>query len=141
MFLTFLGLFPTLIGFAMQAPAQQQVVRSVVIRNEFVWRVPIRPRLAPQIEWIEKKGPKCVEAGSIAGAMLSSGSSIDFLLRDRRRVRAVMDTDCPALDYYGQFYLTPQDGRICAKREEVRSRIGGSCMIKQFKDLVPKVRG
>ena len=71
--------------------------------------------------------------------MLSGPSSIDFVLRDRQRVRAVMDSECPALDFYGGFYLQPDDERICAKRETIRSRVGGSCRIEKFRLLVPQI--
>jgi hypothetical protein len=43
------------------------------------------------------------------------------------------------LDFYGQLYLLPNDGRICARRDSIRSRVGGSCRIEKFRTLVPKV--
>ena len=51
-----------------------------------------------------------------------------------------MDSDCPALDFYGGFYLQPDDERICAKRETIRSRVGGSCRIERFRLLVPQLQ-
>jgi len=139
-FLAFLGLFPALFSAAAQAPADEQVVRRVVIHNEVILRIPIRPRLSPQIEWVERKGPKCLPASSIAWTTLSGPSSIDFVLRNRQRVRAIMDSDCPALDYYGRFYLQPDDEYICAKRETIRSRVGGICRIEKFRKLVPQYK-
>jgi len=115
-------------------------VRRVVIRDEVILRVPIRPRISPAIEWEEKKGPKCLPVGVIAGAMWSGPSSIDFVLRNRSRVRAKMDSDCPALDFYNDFYLQPDNEKICAKRETINSRVGTSCRIERFRTLVPKVR-
>ena len=138
--LAFLGLFPALFGTAAQAPADQQVVRRVVIRDEVILRIPVRPRLSPPIEWVERKGPKCLPANLIAGAVLSGPSSIDFVMRNRQRVRALMDSDCPALDFYGRFYLQPDDEYICAKRETIRSRVGGSCRIEKFRTLVPQYK-
>ena len=137
----FLGLFPALFGMAAQAPTeQQQVVRRVVIQNQVIFRIPIRRRLSRPIEWVERKGPKCLPASLIAGAVLSGPSSIDFVMRNRQRVRAVMDSDCPALDFYGRFYLQPDDEYICAKREVIRSRVGGSCRIERFRLLVPQLK-
>ena len=72
--------------------------------------------------------------------MWSGPSSIDFLLRDRTRVRAIMDDECPALDFYKGFYLQPDDDRICAKCESIQSRIGGSCRIERFKTLIPQMK-
>lgn len=139
-FLAFLGLIPALFGIAADPPAEQQVVRRVVIQDEVIFRIPIRPRASRPIEWLEKKGPKCVPANMLAGAILSGPSSIDFVLRNRQRIRAKMDSDCPALDFYGQFYLQPDDGYVCAKREAIRSRVGGSCRIEKFRTLVPQYK-
>lgn len=138
--LTLLGLFPALFGMTADPQTEPQVVRRVVIHDEVIFRVPISPRLSAPIEWVERKGPKCVPANLIAGAVLSGPSSIDFLLRNRQRVRAIMDSDCPAIDFYGSFYLQPDDDRICAKRETVRSRVGGNCRIDKFKLLVPQYK-
>lgn len=139
-FFAFLGLFPALLGLTAEPPAEQQAVRRMVIRDEIILRIPIRPRLSPAIEWKESKGPKCLDSGRIAGAMLSGPSSIDFVLTDRRRFRAEMDNECPALDFYKGFYLQPDDERICAKREYIRSRVGGDCRIERFRTLVPRLK-
>jgi hypothetical protein len=129
------SLVPALLSLTGQQDSQS-VVRRVVIHDEVIFRIPVRPRPAHRVEWEEKKGPKCVDADRIAGAMLSSRSSIDFLLRDRTRVRAVMESNCPALDFYGGFYLQPDDARICAKRDTIHSRVGASCRIERFRTLV-----
>lgn len=139
--ITLLGLVPALFGMAAQSQsAPPQGVRRVVVHEELIISIPVRPRPRQRIEWVEKKGPKCVPINRIAGAMLSGPSSIDFLLRDRTRIRAVMDSECPALDYYRDFYLQPDDERICAKRETIRSRVGGSCRIERFRLLVPQLK-
>lgn len=118
------------------------VVRRVVIEDTIILKVPVRPmRTSRPIEWIEEKGPKCLPARAIAGATLSGPSSIDFVLRDRRRIRAKLDDDCPALDFYSGFYLQAnEDELICAKREMIRSRIGGSCRIARFRRLEPQAK-
>ncbi|WP_156930357.1 hypothetical protein [Sphingomonas jaspsi] len=137
--LTALGFFPSLFGLGAPSNVQPEVVRRVVIQDEVIFRIPIRPRTVVPIVWDEHKGPKCIPAGAIAGALLSGASSIDFVLRDRSRVRAKMDSDCQALDYYGQFYLQPENGMVCAKRDVIRSRIGGTCRIDKFRKLTPKI--
>ena len=138
--LSFLGLFPALLGLVADPPAERQVVRRMVIRDEIILRIPIRPRPSPAIEWKESKGPRCLDTDRLAGAMYSGPSSIDFVLRDGRRFRAEMDGECPAIDFYKGFYLQPDDDRLCAKRDFVRSRVGGSCRIERFRSLVPKVK-
>lgn len=115
-------------------------VSRLVVQEEIVLRVPvIRPRAIRRVQWVEKKGPKCIGGNEILAAALAEDRSIDFLLRDRTRMRAKMDDDCPTLDFYGSFYIEPRDERICAKREEIKSRIGGACRIERFRRLVPQI--
>ena len=139
--LAFLGLISALFGMAGDPPSPEQLrVRRVVINEELVISIPIRPRKSQNLEWIERKGPKCIPAERIAGATLSGPSSIDFVLRDRSRIRAVFDDECPALDFYKGFYLQPDDQRICAKRETIQNRVGASCRIERFRRLVPQLK-
>jgi hypothetical protein len=139
-FLSLLGLIPALLGMVAEPSRGEQVVRRVVIRDEVIFKIPVRPISPRRIDWAEKKGPKCIDADRVAGALLSGPSSIDFILHDRRRVRAMMDDECPALDFYQGFYLQPDDERICAKRETIRSRVGAQCRIEKFRLLVPQVK-
>lgn len=140
--LALLGLIPALFAMAAQDSSQPQVVRRVVVQDELIISIPVRPRpKRPQnIEWKEEKGPKCIATDQLAGAMWSGPTTIDLVLRDRRRIRAVMDDECPALDFYRGFYLQPDDQRICAKRESIQNRVGGSCRIERFRRLVPQVK-
>jgi hypothetical protein len=134
----FFSLIPALLGITAEGPAQPEAVRRVVIRDELILRIPIRPRRSVPIVWEERKGPKCLDAGAIAGAMLSGPSTIDFVMKDRRRFRAEMDSECPALDFYSGFYMQLDEDRICAKRETIRSRVGATCRIERFRFLVPQ---
>jgi hypothetical protein len=137
-----LGLIPALFGMAAQDSSQPQVVRRVVVQDQVIISIPVRPRpkSSQRFEWKEGKGPKCVRSEGIAGAMLSGPSSIDFVMRDRTRVRAMMDDECPALDFYRGFYLQPDDDRICAKRETIQNRVGASCRIERFRALIPQLK-
>lgn len=136
---SFIALIVTLsawIDAATEAPRYpRQVVQRMVVQDEIILHVPIAQRRRPGIEWVERKGPKCLSAAMIAGAAMASQSSIDFVLRDRRRVRAQLDSDCAGLDFYGGFYVEPRDGAVCAKREEIRSRAGSACRIERFRGL------
>lgn len=124
-----------------QPGAVQQSVTRLVVQNEVIFRVPVQPRPAvPRFHWVEKKGPKCIAAGAIRRAILIGPEEVDFVLASKRRVRAEFDEDCPALDFYGGFYLQPEDWRLCAGRDAVHSRIGGSCTIERFKLLFPRPR-
>lgn len=129
-----LSFLPAWFGVAMFA--QSDEVRTLVVQQEVIMRVPVRP--APPIAWDEEKGPKCIPARSIRAAMISGRNQVDFLFFNRSRMRARLSEDCLALDFYNGFYLTPEDGQVCAKRDGVHSRIGGSCRIERFRRLVPK---
>ncbi len=121
------------------AELQPVAVTRLVVREELILRVPvIRPRPTRPIRWEEKKGPKCIGADQIVAAALGDERSVDFLMADRSRIRARMDDDCPTLDFYGNFYIQPEDEKVCAKRDEIRSRIGASCRIERFRRMVPR---
>ena len=138
MILTGFSLLPTLFALFGAQPPVGAAVSRVLVRDEWVMRVRVvRPRAAWPVRWVEKKGPKCIRSSSVIAVALADESSIDFLLRDRRRIRAKMDSECPTLDFYGDLYLQPEDDRICARREEIRSRMGGSCRIERFRTMVP----
>ncbi|HSQ99216.1 MAG TPA: hypothetical protein VLM36_04800 [Sphingomicrobium sp.] len=137
-----LSFVPLLLGiFAAQPGIVGQTVTRLVVQDEIILRIPIQARpLMPQIEWEEHKGPKCIAVAELRRAMMSGPQQVDFILADRSRVRAELDEDCPALDFYGGFYLQLQDDRLCRGRDAIHSRMGGSCAIERFKQLVPKIR-
>ena len=137
-----LNFVPLLLGlFAAQPALIEQSVTRLVVQDEVILRIPVQPRpLVPQFVWEERKGPKCIHTENIRGALLSSAQQVDFIIGRERRIRAELDEECPALDFYGGFYLQPQDDRICAGRDAIRSRMGGSCTIERFTQLVPKFR-
>jgi hypothetical protein len=115
-------------------PARPAQYGQTVVREQVI----IRFRQTPptRVAWKEGKGPKCIPARAIAAATLVSKSSVDLILRSRQRVRAKLETSCPALDYYYGFYITPNaDGMICEDRDTIRSRMGGACEIDDFRSL------
>ena len=132
-------LLPLLVGLLSGSPgAVGQTVTRLIIQDEVILRVPVQPRpLLPEFKWVEKKGPKCIPAAEIQRALLSGSEQVDFVMANRARVRAQFDEGCPALDFYGGFYLQPEDDRICARREEIRNRMGGACRIERFRTMVP----
>lgn len=138
-FMTLIGLFPALLAAAETPSSPAPGVRIMTVHEQMIIRVPVRPRPALRLRWDEEKGPRCFPAATIAGAMLSGPDSIDFVLRNRQRLRARLDSDCPALDFYGGFYVQPADARVCARRDSIHSREGGSCQIRKFHALVPRV--
>ena len=114
--------------------ARLTVQQRVVIR---VPRMPVAALPAPvPVVWKEKKGPKCVPARGLAGALISPPKQVDLVLVGGKRVRAKLDGDCRPLDFYSGFYVRPsRDGMICADRDAIRVRSGASCRIDEFKLL------
>ena len=73
---------------------------------------------------------------ALAAAAIFKADAVDLMLRGGKRLRALLDDDCPALDFYSGFYITPSDdGKICAGRDMIHSRAGGKCGIDKFKTL------
>lgn len=129
--------------FAAQTGPASQTITRMVIEQTVIWRVPLQPHpMMAEIEWIERAGPqpKCIPVAHIRRALLSGPEHVDFVFARGGRIRAQFDEDCPALDFYGNFYLQPQDGRLCAGRDAVRSRIGESCTIASFSQLIPRIK-
>lgn len=118
--------------------------RMTIIREQRVIRIPLQPMTAiplprPTPEWKERRGPKCIARADIVGASLSGTSSIDFMLRDRTRLRAKLERSCPGIDYYAGFYVNPtSDGKVCEDRDAVHARSGGECQIDGFRKLTPR---
>ena len=136
---TLLALLPALLGMTawQNEPAS---VRRVVVQDEMIIKVPVRPLPPAEFEWVERKGPQCLPATMIRGALLTGPNHVDLVLPQRQRIRATFDDDCPALDFYSGFYLKTEDRQICARRDSVHSRMGGSCRIERFRHLVPKFK-
>jgi hypothetical protein len=123
------------------APSPVGHYSQVIVREQLVVRIPAGPGISEPVlvRWKEGKGPKCVPWRMLAGAAVTAPASVDFVLRDNRRLRAKLDSSCPALDYYRGFYIAPNpDGQICADRDIIRSRMGGECGIDRFRSLKAK---
>lgn len=138
---TVLDVIPLILGLFAWQPGDSSVTR-LVVQDEVILRVPVQPHpLEPRVEWREKKGPKCIPAGLIRRASLSGSEQVDLILSGGSRVRAQFEDDCPALDFYGGFYLQyGRDQQICAKRDAVQSRMGRNCTIERFRLLIPKFK-
>lgn len=114
-------------------------IARLTIRERVIIRVDAGPPPPPRrTEWRERHGPRCVPKDAIVGAAVIAPNGVDFVLRGGRRLRARFAASCPALDYYGGFYIIPPaDGQVCAGRDAIRDRAGGDCEIDRFRRLVP----
>lgn len=133
-------------------PSQPIRFAQVTVREQVIIRVQTQQRRQPNslaatnkvmpqasaIKWKEKKAPRCIPLKSLAGASVTRRDSVDLMLRGGTRLRAKLEDDCPALDFYEGFYIKPtQDGKMCAERDMIHSRSGGQCEISRFRTLVP----
>lgn len=140
--LNFVSLVPLLMALGLSAPDDQQPqqrVRSITVEDRIIIRVPVRPPPG-RVQWVARDGPKCFPTAMIRGAFYSGGDHVEFLLAGRRILRAELGEGCPALDFYEGFYLNSEDDKICAGRDTIRSRMGGTCQIERFRALRPIVR-
>ncbi len=136
--LAVLSVVPIGLGLIVAPP---NAVSRLVTQDHVVLRVPVQARPAlPRFDWKEHKGPSCIPIGLVRRALLSGPEQVDFILGNGSRIRAKFDKDCPALDFYGNFYLQSEDTQLCVGRDAIHSRIGGSCEIKRFRLLEPRFR-
>jgi hypothetical protein len=125
------------------APLEGQVIfhQHIVIR---IPRMPMPPPMIerppmPPVEWHEQDGPKCVDGDDLVAATIPTADQVDLMLRDGERMRARLDKKCHALDFYTGFYVVAgRDGRVCSKRDSIKTRSGDDCPIDKFRRLVPQ---
>ena len=127
------------------APAGVEIA-GVTITQSLIIRIPARKshrytpagQPPPPPAYKDHKGPKCIDAATIGGAAITTPDSVDFILKGGKRVRAILEDQCPALDYYSGFYFrAPADGKLCADRDSIHTRSGGDCQIDKFRTLTP----
>lgn len=123
---------------AAEKPSPPQVYAQVTVRHGVILRIPRRPEQQAQTKWRERNAPECIPAQWLAGA-IPKGDHIDLLLRGGSRMRAELESRCPAIDFYSGFYVKPgPDGKICEDRDAIHARSGGKCGIERFRSLVPE---
>ena len=111
----------------------------VVIRVPAIAPLPRTARPAPPVQWKENKGPRCVPSRAIRGFAISAERSLDMVLMDGSRLRARFDGDCGGPDFRSGIYIhLDEDRMICADRDAIHARSGGSCEIERFRKLSVK---
>ena len=126
--------------------AQMTIERRVIIRVPMMNRPPPPPPTAMEeraagpaenMEWVERKGPKCIKIRQLRAASITTARGVDLMLDDRSRMRARLGRGCGPEDLYSGFYIRPNDdGALCAGRDRVLARSGADCEITDLKKLV-----
>jgi hypothetical protein len=139
---TLIALLPLVLGLAgSQSDPAMPAVGRLIGERDVILRVPVRPQaMGPRLTWVEGDRFKCVKTKAIRGGVLGGNDHVDLVLPKRKRVRASFAGNCPALDFYDGFYLKTEDDRVCAGRDFVHSRMGGSCRIEELRHLAPRLR-
>lgn len=134
-----LALAAMVIGPDSAGEAQVMLHERITIRVPRMSGAPLQRVVAPQRDWKERKGPKCLGMTQVAAAAITAPAAVDLLMVDGRWMRARLDGDCRSADFYAGLYMRPgPDGQICARRDAIRIRSGARCMIDHFRSLTPR---
>jgi len=103
---------------------------------------PINPSLRPpptvQVRVRERKTGNCMPALSIAAVQPITDGRLMFYMRDRRMIAAGLEKACSARDFYLGFYMSKTaDGQLCVGRDQIHSRAGTTCKLKEVREYVP----
>jgi hypothetical protein len=77
----------------------------------------------------------CVPINMIA-AVYPQERRLLLFMRDRQVLTAALERSCSPEDFYSGFYVERQDGQLCEKRDEIRSRAGATCRVTRLSRLV-----
>lgn len=73
---------------------------------------------------------RCINVNNIAGAIVFGDRAVELTMTNGQRWRLYFAQGCPTLTFYNGFYYQPaQRGKLCAGRDAIMSRAGGSCDI------------
>ena len=73
---------------------------------------------------------RCIGVDHVAGAIVMGDRAVELTMADHSRWRMTFDAACPALGFYqGFYYRRAVAGHLCASRDAVISRAGGTCPI------------
>jgi hypothetical protein len=85
----------------------------------------------------ERKTSKCMPALGIAAVQPITDGRLMFYMRDRRMIAAGLEKACSARDFYLGFYMSKTaDGQLCVGRDQIHSRAGTTCKIKDVREYV-----
>ena len=133
-----LGLFaaqPVMVGTDGHSTGRSRIRSSCASRSS-------RARCCRRSNGSSEKGPKCIPAGAIRAraSLRAANRSTSCSEASRADARAVRRGLSGARLLRRTSICRPQDDELCAGRDAIHSRMGGSCTIERFKLLIPKLR-
>ena len=105
-----------------------------------VARVHARPGHANAIARTSSRAARtrCVGIDHVAGAVVFGDRAVELSMTDGSHWRMGFAAACPALGFYsGFYYRRAVAGRLCAGRDAVIARSGGSCPITSIVRIPP----
>ncbi len=98
--------------------------------------VPLSPSMSVRVR--ERRAANCIMAAGIAAVQPVTDGRLLFHMRDRRMIAARLEKACSARDFYLGFYMAKtRDGQLCIKRDQIHSRAGTTCLLKEVREFVP----
>lgn len=95
------------------------------------------PRRSSTNTYEEQRLRGCIPIEAIAAVQPAQDNRLLLFMHDRRVLTAALERSCKAEDFYSGFYVErSEDGQICARRDELRSRSGAHCRVSQLNRLV-----
>lgn len=113
-------------------------VSAVLAQVRAVPVSPVHPSANQKWRVGKAKTKACIDTDRIAGAVIMDQRTLDVVLRGGERFRLSLASDCPQVGYYGSFYYQVSSaGKLCAGRDRVMGRAGGSCKVRAIAPITP----
>jgi len=117
---------------------QRMIIRISPTRPEAVeTMLDELPRRPIREQFAEQPVNGCIQVEAIAGVQPMPRNRLLLFMRDHGVLSASLDRACNAADFYSGFYVErPEDGALCPRRDQLRSRTGARCEITTLHRLV-----
>ncbi len=120
-----------------QVRLEQRIIIRIAPSSQATFARSIAALDADAESFEEQRLDGCVPINMIA-ATYPQESRLLLFMRDHRVLTATLERACNPQDFYSGFYVERQDGQLCERRDELRSRAGATCRITRLNRLVAR---
>jgi hypothetical protein len=120
-----------------QVRIEQRVIIRIAPSSQAMFTRSLAQLDADADSFEEVRLDSCVPINMIV-ATHPQESRLLLFMRDRRVLTVALERACNPEDFYAGFYVERQDGQLCERRDELRSRAGATCRITRLHRLVAK---